>query len=814
MKISYNWLKEYIDIDLEINELSRILTDIGLEVGSIESYESVKGGLKGLLVGEVLTCVKHENADKLSVTTVKVAEDQILPIVCGAPNVAAGQKVIVATVGTVLYSGDESFTIKKSKIRGEKSEGMICAEDEIGMGSSHDGILVLPQDTPVGMPAADYFKVENDTIFEIDLTPNRADGASHIGVARDLAAYFQSRGENIQVKSPFGQDFKAEKTGDKVEVQLKNTDACHRYSGVLIKNIKVEASPEWLQNKLKSIGINPTNNIVDITNFVLHETGQPLHAFDMAEINDNTIVVDSAKKGEKLTTLDEVERELHENDLLISDNQKPLCIAGVLGGLTSGVSDSTKDIFLESAYFDSVWVRKTAKRHTISTDASYRFERGTDPNICVDALKRAALLIQEIAGGQIDENIIDIYPEPVQNFVFEVNINRMLTLIGQDIPKETIVGILNALEIKVEDLGDNLKLSVPPYRVDVQREADIVEDILRIYGYNNIAMSNSIKSAISYAKKPNKHSIVNYVSDFLASNGFNEMMANSLTKSAYYEGLETMSVAQSVKLNNPLSSDLNVMRQTLLFGALESVAYNHNHKLANIRLFEFGNCSYYLPKEENENPQKNYQETFKLALTISGKKKEASWSQSASESDFYMMKRYVEHILKKLRINDFKEESFSNDIWEEGLIYTYKNKTMVRFGILKADILSQFEIEKDVYFAEFEFENVLKSLPKQDIQFKEISKFPEVRRDLALLLDEEVLFSDLKQLALKTEKKLLKKVDIFDVYKGDKLEKGKKSYALSFIFQDQDKTLNDKQIDKIMKKLIFNFENTFSAQLR
>ncbi len=814
MIISYKWLKDYIKIDLEVEQLSHILTDIGLEVGGIEEFESVKGGLRGLVVGEVLTCVKHENADSLSVTTVKIAEDKILPIVCGAPNVAAGQKVIVATVGTVLYDGDNEFKIKKSKIRGEVSEGMICAEDEIGMGKSHDGILELPLDTPTGTPANKYFNVESDTIFEIDLTPNRVDGASHIGVARDVAAYLKSTGEKIDYNFPSIEDFKIDNTNQEIKVEIKNTDACHRYSGITISGITINESPEWLQVRLKSIGLSPINNVVDATNYILHELGQPLHAFDMAEVKNNTIIVDTVADKTKFTTLDELERELSENDLMICNSSEAMCIAGVFGGATSGVKETTSSIFLESAYFDSVWVRKTAKRHALNTDASFRFERGTDPNMTVFALKRAALLIKEIAGGEISSEIFDFYPNPVEDFDVTIDLNRVNTLIGEDIPKEQVLKILSALEIKIDDKGDTLDLKIPPYRVDVTREADVVEEILRIYGYNTVAVPESVHSAITYAQKPDKAAIVNYISDYLSSNGFNEMMANSLTKASYYENLETFPKTQTVMINNPLSSDLNGMRQSLLFGALESVAYNQNHKKPNLNLYEFGNCAFYLPKEDNKNPQRNYKEEYHLAVTITGNKFPQSWNLKEEASNFYTLKAMVEGVLAKLRIPNYQTELFQNDIWAEGLRYKMNNKVIVEFGILTAQLLSQMDIENDVYFAEFNFDAILKALPKKDIQYKSIAKFPEVRRDLALLVTSDVQFGALKKTAEKVEKKLLKKVNIFDVYEGKNIEEGKKSYAISFILQDENKTLNDKQVDKIMQKMIFTFEKEFGATIR
>lgn len=814
MNISYHWLKDYLKIDLEVEQLSRILTDIGLEVSGTEVFESIKGGLKGLVVGEVLTCQKHENADKLSVTTVKISDHQILPIVCGAPNVAQGQKVIVATVGTMLYSGDESFKIKKSKIRGEVSEGMICAEDEIGLGTSHDGILVLPKETKVGMPASQYFHLESDTIFEVELTPNRVDASSHLGVARDIAAYLKVNHYQFEYQLPNVDAFKIDHTKNTIPVEVKKPEACHRYSGLTISNIKVQPSPEWLQLRLKSIGQTPINNVVDVTNFVLHELGQPLHAFDVSEIKGNKIIVDTVDSKTKFTTLDQVERELHADDLMICNVEGAMCIAGVFGGSTSGVKESTSSIFIESAYFDSVWVRKTAKRHALNTDASFRFERGTDPNMTIFALKRAALLIKEVAGGTISSDIIDIYPQPVKPFEFQVNLDRMNMLIGEKIEKSKVVAILNALEIEVTDLGENLDLKVPAYRVDVQREADIVEDILRIYGYNTVKVPETLHSSIAYAQKPDKAAIVNHVSDYLSANGFHEMMANSLTKLSYYNDLQAFPKSEAVLISNPLSSDLNCMRQTLLFGALESLAYNQNHKKPDLNLYEFGNCSSYLPKDENENHQKNYIENYHLSLTISGYKHPQAWNLKQEASNFYTLKSIVEGVLSKLRVHPFQTEPLQNEIWAEGLVYKANQKVLVQFGIIDSQLLKLFDIDKDVYFAEFNFDQILKAIPKKGIQFIPVAKFPEVRRDLALLVDASVEFQDLKRVAEKIEKKLLKKVDIFDVYQGKNIEEGKKSYAISFIFQDDTQTLNDKQIEKIMSKLIFTYEKEFGAKIR
>ncbi|MCU4175120.1 phenylalanine--tRNA ligase subunit beta [Carboxylicivirga sp. N1Y90] len=816
MNISYNWLKNYLNIDMETEKVSEILTDIGLEVGGIEEIQSIKGGLEGLVIGEVLTCEKHPNADKLSKTTVCIGADEALPIVCGAPNVAAGQKVVVATVGTVLYSGDESFTIKKSKIRGELSMGMICAEDEIGVGSSHDGIMVLPEDIKPGTMAKDYFKVENDTLIEIDLTPNRVDSASHYGVARDLAAYLKQHQSGVELKLPEVDSFTVDNTNFPVEVSVENNEACPRYCGVTISDVKVQESPEWLQNKLKAIGLSPINNIVDVTNFVLHELGQPLHAFDGAKLKGNKVVVKTLADGTEFETLDEVKRELSSNDLMICNAEEGMCIAGVFGGSDSGVSESTTKVFLESAYFNPVWVRKTAKRHTLSTDASFRFERGIDPNITVYALKRAALLIKEVAGGTISSEIIDIYPNPVEPFKVEVTYRNIERLIGKNIGEDKIKSILTALDIEItEESETGLKLLVPPYRVDVLREADIIEEILRIYGYNNIEMPDAVRSTIVYSQKPDDHKVKTRISNQLMSIGFNEIMCNSLTKADYYETLESHPRNQVVELANPLSNDLNGMRQTLLFGGLESIQHNHNRKNSDLKFFEFGNCYTYKPGSEKTDLN-NYNESQRLSLFLSGNKAATSWNTPEVAISFFDLKNQIENILIRLGLsfNDFKEEETKSDLFSEGLILLSGEKAVVEFGLVNAKLLKTFAIDKAVFFAEINWDLLLKKSAKKGITYTEISKFPEVKRDLALLLNKDIKFAQVKQIALKTEKKLLKKVSLFDVYEGKKISSSKKSYAVSFILQDETKTLNDKIIDKIMKKLMATYERDLGAEIR
>lgn len=816
MNISYNWLKQYINIDMASEKLSEILTNIGLEIGGIDKFQSIKGGLEGLVIGEVKTKEKHPDADKLSVTTVDVGGEELLDIVCGAPNVNAGQKVVVATVGTVLYDGDESFTIKKSKIRGMRSVGMICAEDELGLGKSHDGIMVLDADAKAGTPAKKYFNIEDDLIFEVDLTPNRIDAASHYGVARDLAAYFKQQGE-VELTLPSVDDFKVDNNDHAIEVSVENTEACHRYSGVTISDVEVKESPEWLQLRLKSIGLTPINNIVDITNFVLFETGQPLHAFDANQIEGGKVIVKTLPEKTKFTTLDDVERELSANDLMICNEKEGMCIAGVFGGTKSGVTEKTQNIFLESAYFDSVFVRKTAKRHTLSTDASFRFERGTDPNGTLYALKRAALLIKEIAGGTISSDIVDIYPEPVKDTTIEISYFNVNRLIGKELGKETIKNILTALEIKIiaeKDAG--LVIDIPPYRVDVKREADVIEDILRIYGYNNIEMAEKVNSTLSYSPKPDKEKINNTIADLLSNNGFNEIMNNSLTKESYYEKCPAFNVDDVVHIFNPLSIDLNVMRQTLLFGGLEVIAYNSNRRNSDLKLYEFGNCYYKNNESQSENPLKKYTQDSHLGLFITGKKNEVNWNLKEEPTSFFTLKAYVENILKRLgfNIDTIASEEISNDILAEGLSYTINKKVLVDFGIVNREATNAFDIEADVYYADLNWDNIITQLKKHKIVYKEIAKYPDVKRDLALLLDKNITFKQIKDLAYKTEKKLLRKVSMFDFFEGEKLGADKKSYAVSFILQDETKTLTDKQIDKIMKKLIFVYEKELGAQIR
>ena len=816
MNISYRWLKEYINLDYTPDEVSAFLTEIGLEVGSMEEKETIKGGLKGLVIGEVLTCEKHPDSDHLSKTTVNVGNSEILPIICGAPNVAAGQKVVVAVVGTSLYDGENEFKIKKSKIRGEASEGMICAEDEIGIGTSHEGIMILDSSAVPGTPASQYFKIESDFVLEVDLTPNRIDSASHIGIARDLAAYIKQK-HPISYCRPSVDAFKADNHSLEIPVEVLNPEACPRYSGVTVSNVTVKESPDWLKNKLKIIGLKPINNIVDATNFVLFETGQPLHAFDASEIKGGKIVVRTAGTGSKFVTLDGIEREMHPDDLMICNESDAMCIAGVFGGLNSGVKNSTTNLFLESAWFDSVSVRKTARRHTLSTDASFRFERGTDPNGTIYALKRAALLIKEISGGEISSEIVDIYPNPVADFQVDVTFTNIKRLIGVDLGKEKIKQILDALEIRIEtETETGLSLLVPPYRVDVKREVDVIEEILRIYGYNNIALPTQVNSSLQYSVKPNPTKLRNLIAEMLTAQGFNEIWSNSLTKSSYYENNPVHSIDSSVKLFNPLSNDLGSMRQTLLYGGLESIAHNANRKNPDLRLYEFGNCYFFNGSSLKEKPLRNYREEEHLSLFISGEKEAANWANPAVKTTFFLLKSYVKNILKRMGFDllNLKIEGLSNESIPEGIQYLINGKKLVEFGVVSGKILKAFSIDNPVYFADFYMDVLFIELKNNKVVFAELPKYPEVRRDLALLLDKSVQYNQLRDLAFRSERKLLQSVDLFDVYEGKGVPEGKKSYAISYILRDDEKTLNDKQIEKIMQKLVSTYERELGAQLR
>ncbi len=808
MKISYNWLKQFINIDWDAEKTGELLTDLGLEVEGIESYQSVKGGLEGIVVGEVLTCEQHPNADRLKVTTVNIGTDQPLKIVCGAPNVAAGQKVPVATIGTTLYTEDgESWTIKKGKIRGEESHGMICAEDELGLGNSHDGIMVLDKSLKVGTLASTIFDIENDQVFEIGLTPNRSDAMSHYGTARDLKAGLLQNDVNVELITPMVSAFRVENRIFKIDVDVKNKALAPRYCGVSLTGLKVGDSPEWLQHRLKAIGITPLNNIVDATNYVLHELGQPLHAFDAAKIIGQKVEVKTLKSGTKFTTLDGVERELHEDDLMICDGEKPMCIAGVFGGLHSGVTEGTTSIFLESAYFNPVSIRKTAKRHGLNTDASFRFERGIDPNITEYALKRAALLIQEIAGGEITSDISDAYPVKIEDFQVRLSFENAENLIGEEIPREIIKRILTSLEIKVNNVTETgLGLTVPAYRNDVQREADVIEEILRVYGYNNINTTEKLNASISNSSRFEDHKVQNVVGNQLVSQGFYEIMANSLTSPDYTALSEQLKEEHNVVMLNPLSNDLSALRQSMLFSGLEAIAYNINRRQSDLKLFEFGKT--YHAYAENREEYKH------LTLLVTGNKNAERWNSASQPSDFFYIKGSVTSILDRLGINRLKASPIKNDIFSEGLVLSLGKTKLVEFGIIKKKVLKEFGISQDVLFADFNWDNVLEVAKRNSIKFKDIPKYPKVRRDFALLLDENVTFDAIYTIAKQSEKQLLKDVNLFDVYQGKNLPKGKKSYAVSFTIQDEHKTLTDKQIDKIMSKLQSSFEKQLGAELR
>ena len=822
MNISYNWLKRYIALQDDAETVAKILTSIGLEVGTVETVETIRGGLKGLVVGEVLSCEAHPNSDHLHVTKVNIGEGEPLPIVCGAPNVAAGQKVIVATIGTVLYDGDESFTIKKGKLRGEESWGMICAEDEIGVGTDHAGIIVLPADTPVGMKAADYYHVENDTIIEVDITPNRSDAASHYGVARDLYAYYRSHQNNqITLNKPSVEAFKIDSHAMPVKVFVDAPDACPRYTGVSIKGVTIKESPEWLKNSLLAIGLRPINNVVDVTNFVLHECGQALHAFDADKIKGHEIHVRYAAQGEKFTTLDGVEREMDARDLMIANKDEAMCIAGVFGGLESSVTENTKNVFLESAYFDPVTIRKTSRRHQLQTDASFRYERGCDPNNTPYVLKRAALLIQEVAGGEVAMEVTDTVNDDFKPFDVTIDINRVNTLIGKAIGENTIETILKALEIEILSKNGTIwQLAVPRYRVDVQRECDVVEDILRIYGYDNVEFPEKLNTSLAYGVKPDPEKLRRKIAEQLTAQGFNEILNNSLTKISYYEPLQQMPLASCVKIMNPLSQDLGVMRQTLLFGGLESIARNANRKNSDLKFYEFGNCYHYnaaVREGNDENPLRAYSEEAHLGLWLTGNKAAQSWVRKEEKTSFYQLHAYVNNILTRLGIdiNTLILERLDNELFSDGLVLKAANGKATGFiGIVNRKVLKSFDIDQEVFYADLEWNQILKLNKQYKAVINDLPKYPEVKRDFALLVDKTVEFADLARAAFAVEKKLLKHVFLFDVYEGKNLEEGKKSYALSFILQDPDNTLKDTQIEAVMNKLKATFEEKFHATLR
>lgn len=808
MKISYNWLKQFLQTDWEVNKASELLTDLGLEVEGIETVESIKGSLEGVVVGEVLTCIQHPNADRLKLTTVDLGSGDPVQIVCGAPNIDVGQKVPVATIGTILYDDSgASFKIKKGKIRGEESHGMICAEDELGLGSSHDGILILDDKIKSGTKAADVFNIEVDKVFEIGLTPNRADAMSHYGVARDFRAGLIQHGFNLELISPSVSDFQVDERRLRIDVEVDKKESVPRYCGISIVDVEVKDSPEWIQNRLKSIGITPKNNIVDITNYVLHELGQPLHAFDAKKIQGNKILVKTLKTGTKFTSLDGVERELHAEDIMICDAaSNPLCIAGVFGGLNSGVTEKTTSIFLESAYFDPVSIRKTAKRHALNTDASFRFERGIDINFTKYALKRAAILIKEYSNGKIASDVMDFYPEKVEDFQVFFSYENAFRLIGQELDKETIKNILASLEIKISSETEaGLGLTIPSFRVDVQREADIIEEILRVYGYNNIKFSNKLNSSISFDNNKDIY-LENIIANQMTSLGFNEIMANSLTKVDYISLSKNLKTEFNVTMLNPLSNDLKVLRQSLLFSGLESISYNLNRKNSSLKLYEFGKTYH---KYEH-----GYQEDKHLVIFISGSRIKDTWTTSQQNSDFFYLKGIIMSILERIGISNLKSSPTKSDVFSEGLTLSLGKKKLVEFGVVNNKIIKEFGIKQEVLFADFDWSTILSITGKKTMKVSNITKFPSVKRDLALMLDEKVTFKEIYDLAFQSERNLLKDVDLFDVYQGDKLLEGKKSYAVSFVLQDKNKTLEDRQIDKIMQKLQRSFEKNLKAVLR
>jgi len=819
MNISYNWLKEYADFDLSASEVSAALTSTGLEVDGVEEIQSVKGGLEGLVIGEVLTCVAHPNSDHLHITTVNLGTGIPVQIVCGAANVAAGQKVVVAPLGATLYDGDKPIEMKKMKLRGVESSGMICAEDEIGIGTDHAGIIVLPSDVKAGTLAKDYYHIKNDWNIEIDITPNRADAVSHYGVARDLYAWLVQNGFQTKLHKPNVEAFAVDNHDLDINVTVENEEACPRYTGVSIKGVKVGESPAWMKERLESIGIRSINNIVDITNFIVFELGQPLHCYD-ADVVGKNIIVKTLPEGTKFVTLDDVERKLDKQDLMVCNDKGAMCIAGVFGGEASGVTEKTVDIFLESAYFHPTWIRKTARRHDLSTDASFRFERGVDPLGQVYSLKRAALLVKELAGGTISSEIKDVCTKPAKKFMVRVTYKRINELIGKVIPIETVKSIVRSLEMDItSENSDGLMLAVPPYRVDVQRDCDVIEDILRIYGYNNVEIPTALKSSLTVKGDVDKsYKIQNIISEQLVGSGFNEIMNNSLTKIAYYTSLKSYPLDNAVRVLNPLSSDLGVMRQTMLFGGLESIARNINHKNSDLRFFEFGNCYHY--HKEKHVPEKilsSYSEEYHLALWLTGKRFASSWIHKDEYTSIYELKAYVDNILRRVGMNPLNlvVEEFSDDLYDTAMIVkNHTGQVLITYGVVNDKILKSLDIEQPVYYADINWDNLHMMLKNYKVSYYELSKFPAVKRDLALLVDKNVKFSQIEQIAYNTEKKLLKNVWLFDVYEGKNIEEGKKSYAVSFLLQDENQTLNDKQIDKIMNKLLSSLQHQLDVKLR
>ena len=820
MEISYKWLKEYVDFDLTPQETADALTSCGLEVDALEEVQTIKGGLKGLYVGKVLTCEMHPNSDHLHITTVDLGKGEPQQIVCGAPNVAAGQKVIVADLGCVLYDGDKEFVIKKSKLRGVESNGMICAEDEIGVGTSHDGIIVLPEDAPVGQPAAEYYHLGSDWVIEIDITANRSDALSHWGVARDLYAWLKRNGHSTSLHRPDCSEFTVDNTDLPIDVEIENTEACKRYACVSITGCEVKESPEWLQDKLKVIGLRPINNIVDITNYVMMAYGQPMHCFDADMVKGHKIVVRTQPEGTKFVTLDGEEHTLGEHDLSICNAEEPMCIAGIFGGKGSGTYDTTTNVVLESAYFHPTWIRKSARRHGLSTDASYRFERGIDPNGTIYALKQAAILCKQLAGGKVSMEIKDVYPAPIADARVQLDYEYVDRLIGKKIGNDMIRSIVESLEMKVvSETEAGLELDVPAYRVDVQRPCDVVEDILRIYGYNNVEIPTQLKSSLTILGDEDKaYHHQNVISEQLVGCGFREILNNSLTKTAYYTELNHYTEETTVKVMNPLSSDLGVMRQTLLFGGLESVCRNVNHKMPNLRFFEFGNCYHFSPEKKNdEDPIKAYTEEMHLGLWLTGKRVEGSWAHADEQSSFYELKAYVMNVFTRLGVNPgiVVAEKSDNNVFGKALALKARSgKVLCEMGTVSHKLLKKMDIDQDVFYADINWNNLMRAIKKNETLYHDISKFPSVSRDLALLIDKSVEFEQIEQIARQTEKKLLKSVELFDVYEGKNLPEGKKSYAVNFILQDETKTLNDKQIEAIMTKLINNLKQKLGAELR
>lgn len=820
MKISYNWLKEYIHIELPPDEVAGLLTSIGLEVENLEKFESVRGGLKGVVVGEVLTCTKHPDADRLSLTTVNIGNGIVLPIVCGAPNVAAGQKVLVATIGTKLFMGDREFEIKKARIRGAVSEGMICAEDELGLGSSHEGIMVLPDDAIPGTPAAEYFDVEEDWVFEIGLTPNRTDAMSHIGVARELAAVLNFRlgGEPLKVFYPDDSAFRPDNNNLPIEVIVEDFDACPRYCGVTISGVKVEESPRWLQNRLMAIGVRPINNLVDISNYILHETGHPNHFFDADKIAGQKVIIKKEPRGTHFVTLDGITRELSGDDLMICDAEKGMCMAGIFGGLHSGITEQTTRVFIESAYFNPATIRKSARFHGLHTDSSFRFERGADPNAALYALKLAALMVKRIAGGQISSAVVDIYPRPIKKKMVKLHFDFVNRLVGQSIPRETVKDILVWLGMEPHcETDHSILVDVPTFRTDVEREADLVEEILRIYGYDNVEIPSRLRSSLSFIPKPDREKLQNLAADYLSSRGFYEIINNSLTRAAYAEETGIYRSESNVIIKNPLSNDLNALRQTLITSGLETIILNIHHRNSDLKLFEFGTVySKILPDSEND-PLSKYRENNRLAIFITGRVNQENWHHPPEDVDFFFLKNIVHDLLKRFGLNaetDFQSIEIRNEVFDQGIQMSTKDRILVSFGILNKRLLNYFEIRQDVFMADFDWDVFIQIVQEDSIQYTPLAKFPEVRRDLALVIDKTVQFETLRNIAFETENRLLKEVNLFDVYEGEKIGQGKKSYAISFILRDDTKTLTDEEIDRTMERLLQAFRSRVGAVLR